>query len=92
MSKPNVPHVWNYKSVSADTAIKTGPGMVWKVICTASASGVIKVWDNTAASGNVILDSYTIFPCDEVELMAEYSTGLYLDVVSGTATVTVLYI
>lgn len=83
---------WLPKSVSADTAIKTGPGRLWKVVVASSSAGVIRLYDNTAASGTVILDQSTVVAGDEIELLCEFQTGLYFDLVSGSANVTILYI
>lgn len=79
------------KSVSADTTIKTGPGVVARVIVTASAAGVIRLYDNTAASGTVVLDQMSVVAGQEIELFVEFDTGLFFDLVSGTATVTVIF-
>jgi hypothetical protein len=79
-------------SMSADTSVKVGQGFLAAVIVTASASGVIRLYDNTAASGTVILDQIAVYPGDSFNLPVEFKTGLFFDLVSGTATVTILYI
>lgn len=79
-------------SVSADTSVKVGLGFLAGLVVTASASGVIRLYDNTAASGTVILDQIAVYPGDSIELPVEFKTGLFFDLVSGTATVTILYI
>lgn len=80
-------------SLSADGVVKDGPGFLGGVIVTASASGVIRLYDNaSAASGTVILDQTPVFPGDSLELPIEVVNGCYFDLVSGTATVTFLYI
>lgn len=83
---------WKPLSVSADTAVKTGAGRFWKLVVTSSSAGIIRLYDNTAASGTVILDQSTVVAGDEIELLCEFQTGLYFDLVSGSATVTLLYI
>lgn len=80
------------KSVSADTAIATGNGYLGGITVTASSAGVIRLYDNTAASGTVIVDQIAVFPGDSFEWRAEFQTGLFFDLVSGTATVTIFYI
>lgn len=80
------------QSISADTVIKTGFGLLGGIQVTASASGVIRLYDNTAASGTVIVDQIPVFPGDSFEWPVEFQTGLFFDLVSGTATVTVFYI
>lgn len=79
------------KSVSADTLIATGSGRFGGVQVTASSGGSIKVWDNTAASGTVLIDTLAVYPGDTFWWPSEFQTGLYLDV-TGTVTVTVFYI
>lgn len=80
------------KSISADTLIKTGPGFLGKVIVTASAAGVIRLYDAVSAAGTVILDQLAVVAGAEIEIPVEFTTGLYFDLVSGTATVTILYL
>lgn len=87
----NVTH-YIAKSLSADGAVKTGQGFLGKVLVTASSAGIIRLYDNTAASGTVIMDQLAVVAGDEIELPVEFQTGLYFDLVSGSATVTVLYI
>jgi hypothetical protein len=79
-------------SVSADTSVKTSQGFLRGIQVTASAAGVIRLYDNTAASGTVIIDQLAVFAGDSFEWPVEFQTGLFFDLVSGTATVTVLYI
>ena len=79
-------------SKSADGTVKTGPGFLGGIQVTASASGVIRLYDNTAASGTVLIDQIAVFAGDCYEWPIEFTTGLYFDLVSGTATVTIFYI
>jgi hypothetical protein len=83
---------WLPKSASADALVKTGPGRLWKVLVTSSSAGVIRLYDNTSAAATVILDQSTVVAGDEIELLCEFQNGLYFDLVSGSATVTILYI
>lgn len=92
MSAPDPIEVYNAKSVSADTLIKTGGGKFFRVLVTASASGVIRFYDNTAASGTVLIDQINVFQGDLIDMPIEFTTGLFFDLVSGTATVTILFI
>lgn len=79
-------------SVSADTKVKDGQGFLGPILVTASSSGVIRLYDNTAASGTVIIDQLAVSAGDTIDLPVEFKTGLFFDLVSGTATVTILYI
>jgi hypothetical protein len=90
MNLPNTHYLATSKS--ADALIKTGPGFLGGIQVTASASGIIRLYDNTAASGTVLIDQLAVFPGDCYEWRLEFTTGLYFDLVSGTATVTIFYI
>lgn len=79
-------------SLSADGLVKTGQGFLGGIQVTASAAGVIRLYDNTAASGTVIIDQLTVYPGQRIRWPAEFSTGCFFDLVSGSATVTVFYI
>ena len=79
-------------SLSADGLVKTGPGFLGRLTVTASGSGVIRLYDNTAASGTVILDQMAVTATNVFVLQIEFFTGCYFDLVSGTATVTITYI
>jgi hypothetical protein len=75
-----------YARVTADTAVKSGAGLLHSITVTQPASatptaGVLTVYDNTAESGTVIFQHY--FPASAVAapvtipLNAKFSTGCY---------------
>lgn len=82
-----------YTNITADTLIKTGAGRFFGFIINSHTSGTLKVWDNTAASSTVLMNTYTfpsgssavVFPCG-----VEYTTGLYADI-GGTVDITILW-
>lgn len=78
--------------VTADTLVKTGEGWIYGFIVNASASGNIRLYDNTAASGTELFPSTAVFARDEYMFPVQFTNGLYFDLVSGTATVTIIYI
>lgn len=94
MTIPQVraPESYRAISVSADTLIKTGEGVAYLAFVTASSSGVIRFYDNTSAAGTVIVDQVAVAAGDVIPMPAEFLTGLFFDLVSGTATVTVYFI
>ncbi len=94
MTTPQVraPEGYNYVSLSADGVVATGPGFALGCFVTSSSSGVIRFYDNTAASGTVIVDQYAVGAGDWVPFPVEFVNGLYFDLVSGSATVTVYYV
>ncbi len=87
------PEAYRAISLSADGVVKDGPGYAYGVYVTASSSGVIRFYDNaSAASGTVILDQVSVSAQDFIPMPVEYVNGLYFDLVSGSATVTIYYI
>lgn len=80
------------KSKSASGLIKTGDGFLGGFLVTSSAAGVIRFYDNTAASGTVLIDQLTVYTGDTFDLRIEFRTGLFFNLVSGSATVSILYI
>lgn len=89
---PRIPDAYRSAVVSADTLVKTGQGWIYGFIVNASATGNIRLYDNTAASGTELFPSTPVFARDEYMLPVEFVNGLYFDLVSGAATVTILYI
>ena len=81
-----------YTQVTASGAIKASPGYLAGIVCVASSSGVIAVYDNTAGSGTVIYTA-SIAAGAVVSFPAQIyaTTGLYFTLVSGTATINVLW-
>lgn len=78
---------YDYVNLSASGVVKTGSGSIIGFICASSSSGTVKLFDNTAASGNVVLNTMnmtaaTFYPCP-----ARFRTGLYATI-GGTADVT----
>lgn len=76
--------------VSASAILKTGVGRLSGFVVTASSSGVIKIWKNTAASGDLMFDSISVSAGQVIAIpngMAGFSIGLYFELVSGTATI-----
>lgn len=81
-----------YKSISASTLIKTGPGVGVMLDITSSTSLTIKVWDGTAASGTVILATFAVAAGQQKIMPCEFSTGLYIEFVSGSGSLTAYYV
>lgn len=81
-----------YQNITADTLIKTGTGNVLAIIVASHTSGAIKLWDNTAASTTVLLNTYTYATGSQVIPLygVKFTTGLYADV-TGTQDITIVY-
>lgn len=71
--------------VTADAVVFTGPCVVVGIIVGSHTTGAIKLYDNTAASGTVILPTYTYATGSQViPLFGMFcAKGLYADV-TGT--------
>jgi len=87
----------SYIQLSADGVVKSMPGELYGIVVLASGTGILRVFDNaSAASGTEIYNSVTALTAGQVVhfggLGIRAKNGLYLDLVSGTATVNVLFV
>lgn len=95
------PQRWSVASITtqATTTVKSGAGVLGKlVIPTPVALATVKVYDNTAASGTVLVDTIT-FPATLVsdgpivlDLGFAFSTGLTVITAGATMAVDVGYV
>ena len=83
--------VWNYKSLTAsgNTLVKTGAGQLYGFFC-GTATGNITLYDNTAASGTVILAACALVAGFN-PLPVSFATGLEATL-SSTGVVTFLFL
>lgn len=74
-------------------AIPAGAGTVNKVIVGTHSSGVIRLIDApNGASGRVILGSYSLPSGAQIlDINEDYSEGVYFELVSGSASVQLVY-
>ena len=80
--------------IAANGVVKKGPGALFGFIVVASSSGNIAFYDNTAASGTPLIPQRAVAAGDLVTFGGfgvKFNTGLYFNLVSGTATVRPLY-
>ena len=87
----------SYKQLSANGVVKANAGAVYGIIVTASTSGIIKIFDNpSAASGTEIYSSVTAVTAGQVITFGGIGiaakTGIFFQLVSGTATVNILFV
>ena len=75
--------------LTASGLVKTGAGRLMGLfVSAAAATPTIKVWDNTAGSGQVLIDTFTPVAGTMYSLPSvEFSTGIYITI-GGTVTVT----
>lgn len=69
----------NYLNTTATGLIKTGEGWLIGVNLNSGAAATIKLWDNTAGSGTVIVNTYTL-NSGWNPLLFHFRTGLYVTV------------
>ena len=83
-----------YKQLSASGLVKGQGGSLVGFVGLATGSGVVTFFDNTAASGTVLAGPISVtagqvFSVGDCGMQA--AKGIYMQLVSGTATVNVLY-
>lgn len=79
---------------AAAATIKTGPAKLFGLTVTASSSGTVTIYDNTAASGTVVFTKASLAVGDVIHFGGTgiaAKNGLHV-VCGGTATVNVLYV
>ncbi len=79
---------------AAAATVKSGPAKLFGVVVTASSSGAVTVYDNTAASGTVLFTKSSLAVGDVIHfggLGIAAKNGLHV-VCGGTATVNILYV
>lgn len=78
-----------HSNQSASALIKTGDGHLIGIHVNSTTSGTLKLWDNTAASGTVIVNTFT--PSVGWNAMPfHFKTGLYVTI-GGTIDYTPSY-
>jgi hypothetical protein len=84
-----VSEVGRYVNLSASGAALSGAGVVLGVfVASASATPTIKLWDNTAGSGAVLVNTFTPVAGTYYPIPAKVNTGCYVTI-SGTVDCTV---
>lgn len=86
-------NIGKYSNISASTAVKSTEGTVYGVIVNSHTAGTLKLWDNTAASGTVIVNTFTFDTGSQVYTFpagVSFYTGLYATI-GGTADITIIY-
>jgi hypothetical protein len=82
---------YGYRALSASGQVATGAGVLKGFYVGTSTSLTVKIWDNTAASGAVILETTAPLTAGTFhEVPAGFATGLFVTL-GGTGTITVFY-
>lgn len=80
-----------YKNLSASAEVKATTGVLTGIfVASASSSPTIKVWDNTAASGSVLVNTFTPVAGTWYPLPFPFNKALYVEI-GGTLDCTVSY-
>lgn len=80
-----------YTNLSASAAIRTGTGQLLGIfVASASNTPTIKVWDNTAGSGAVIVNTFTPLPATFYPIPAMFTTGCFITI-GGTVDLTTFH-
>jgi hypothetical protein len=83
-----------YLNGTTSQAIKSARGALYGIVVNSHSSGTLKLWDNTAGSGTVLLNTITFAAGSGIQLNfpqgVEFGTGLFATV-GGTIDYTILY-
>jgi hypothetical protein len=77
-----------YVNLSASAAARAGRGSLLGIFCASSSAATCKVWDNTAASGSIIANTFTLVGGVFYPLPFDFQTGCFVTI-TGTADITV---
>lgn len=92
MAIGNLPIWQSSGSKTASTLVKTGQGAVGYIFPTASSSGLVAIYDGTDATGTNLTGSITLTAGTKVIVDLGVGTGIFVNLVSGTATFFVGYV
>ena len=92
-SRPGGGSSFTWFSTATGSLLKTGAGVVRRIIIGSNVYGTVTLHDNTSAAGTVItsVTSTPSTPCNQVELGVTFSTGLYCTTTGNGISVTVVY-
>ena len=79
--------------VTANTAVSAVPSVVNAIIVSSHTSGTLKLWDSTAASGTVAMDTYTYASGSQVIYLGglKFNTGIFADLGGTTQKITIIW-
>lgn len=79
------------KNISSTTTVKSGGGLLAGIfVASASATPTIKVWNNTSAATNVLVNTFTPIGGQWYPMPFTFDTGLTVEI-GGTVDCTVSY-
>ena len=80
----------SYKNLSASGQVKATGGVLSGIFVASSTAGTVKVWDNTAGSGTVLVNTFSGIAGTWYPLPFAFGKGCYVTL-GGTIDCTVSY-
>lgn len=81
---------YQYKHISASALVKNGAGWLGGWLVNSSTSGTLTIYDNTAASGTIVVNAIPLTAGQYIPFPSIMGKGIYA-VIGGTADITILY-
>ena len=84
----------NSKTISGSQLLETGNGVFEGFIVNSHSSGKLKMWDNTTASGRVLMNTFTFPSGSSMQKCPDpmtFRTGLFATVEGTDVSVTPVY-
>jgi hypothetical protein len=77
-------------NTTSSAVVRYGAGAILSIfVASASGSPSIKLWDNTAASGTVLVNTFTPVAATPYRIEMQFKTGLYITI-GGTVDCTLV--
>ena len=74
-------------NLSASGVVSNAQGAILGVFCASSSSGTLKLWNNTAGSGAIIVNTFSLVAATYYPIPASFAIGCYATI-GGTADIT----
>lgn len=87
------PEQRGYLNGTSSQVVKSGPGTFFGFVVNSHTNGTLKFWDNTAGSGNVLLNTITFAAGPSLWTIpdgVDFNTGLFVTI-GGTIDYTIIY-
>lgn len=78
-------------ALSATGTVRSGQSLLLRIICSSGTSPSIQIYDNTAASGTLILDTTVMTAGQSIEVNAMASNGIHAVLAGTTPKFTVVF-
>lgn len=82
---------WVPTNLAASALVRTGPGVIGRIVVNSATTGTLTLWDSLTATGTKIVNAMVLTPGAFVTIEATFQTGLFATI-GGTADITVLWI